>query len=155
MGKIQPYFVAYDDKGNLFADAQNGYDHHVTLSELPKGDTNFVRLTVAGGALNVPGAIQWIKPTLLIGNETSNSVAPFADKLFISGQTATIVGQVPFPSSQQALGFYRRADRIAVPDPVANEVEIYTFPGGALYSVLTQGISNPVSAVISQATSGS
>ncbi len=155
VGKIQPYYVAYDGKGNLFADAQNAYNHNVTLSEMAKGNTYFIRLTVAGGALNVPGAIQWIKPTLLIGNETSDSVAPFADKLFISGQTATIVGQVPFPSSQQASGFYRRADRIVVPDPVANDIEIYTFPGGALYSTLTQAVSNPVSAVISQAASGS
>jgi hypothetical protein len=155
VGKILPYYLAYDDKGNLFVDAQNAYNHNVSLLEMTKGDSYFVRLTVAGGALNSPSAIQWIKPTLLMGNETSDSVAPFADKLFISGQTATIVGQVPFPSSQQAAGFYRRAGRIVVPDPVANEVEIYTFPGGALYSTLTQAISNPVSVVVSQAGSGS
>jgi hypothetical protein len=153
VGGILPYYIAYDAKGDLFVDTQSADNHHVSLLEMTKGSTRFLRLTIAGGSLTAAGAIQWIKPTLLVGDETSGSLSAFAHRLFISGRTATIVGEVPFPNSQQASGFYRLGRRIAVPDPVSNNVTVYTFPGGVLYSVLTQSVSGPVSSVISQAGS--
>ncbi|HEY1654834.1 MAG TPA: hypothetical protein VGF86_06970 [Candidatus Tumulicola sp.] len=152
---LQPYYVAYDNKGNLFVDAELPFDRRVSLLELPKLGDRFVHLKLSDGSLAAPGALAWINPTLLVGDETSDGQGAFAHKVFISGFNATIVGQMSFSDTHEASGFYRRGTKIVVPDPAANSVAIYTFPGGSLYATLTKSIAAPAAAVISQAGSGS
>ena len=148
--------LAYDDKGNLFVDAQNAYNHNVSLLEMTKGDSYFVRLTVAGGALNSPSAIQWIKPTLLMGNETSDSVQPHSPINFLfPGKPQQSLANCHSRVRNRLRAFTGAPEGSSSPIRLRMRSKFTPSPGGALYSTLTQAISNPVSVVVSQAGSGS
>lgn len=106
---------------------------------------------MSGATLNSPGAINWIKPTLLLGDQNFEGQGTNgAYKLLVSGATATVVGTLPFNGTQQAYGFWRRAGRVVVPDYTGNIVRIYTLSNGSLDSTLTTEISSPFGAVVSQ-----
>ncbi len=78
-----------------------------------------------------------------------NQGTPGAYKVFVSGAKATVVGTLPFNSTQQSNGFSRRADRVVVPDYTGNIVRIYSLSDGSLISTLTTAISLPFGAVVS------
>lgn len=142
-------FLAYDNKSNLYVDgAENNYGN--AIFRLPK-DSAMTPLTISGGTLYSPGAVNWIKPTLLVGDANfENQGTPGAYKLFISGSTATVVGTLPFAGTEQTYGFSRRATRVIVPDHLGNVVRIYNLSNGTLDSKLTTGINLPFGAVVSQ-----
>ncbi len=143
-------FLAYDDKSNLFVDGTS-HDRSPGLFKLAKGANELTPLTINGGALNVPGAINWIKPTLMVGDgDFENKGAPGAYKLFISGSSATVVGSLTFTGTQQTYAFSRRADRVIVPDHLGNVVRIYTLSDGTLVNHFGTEISLPFGAVVSQ-----
>ena len=143
------YFLAYDNQSNLYADGV-GYSGVTALFELPKGGKAFTQLALSGGTLNKPSAINWIKPTLLLGDQNFQGQGTNgAYKLLVSGSTATVVGTLPFNGTQQAFGFWRRAGRVIVPDYIGNVVRIYNLSDGSLISTLTTGISMPFGAVVS------
>ena len=143
-------FLAYDNKSNLFADgAENDYGNG--LFKLAKGATELTPLTISGATLYGPGAVNWIKPTLLVGDQNlGNKGTPGAYKLFISGSTATVVGSLTFAGTQQMYGFWRRAGRVVVPDHLGNVVRIYNLSDGTLYSKFGTEINLPFGAVVSQ-----
>ena len=153
------YFVTYDNKSNLYVDA-NPCDPSSCyygggppgLFVLAKGGAAFTQLTLSGATLYQPIAINWIKPTLLLGDQNfQNQGTNGAYKVFISGSKATVVGTLPFNGTQQAYGFWRRAGRVIVPDHTGNVVRIYNLSDGSLFSTLTTEISLPFGAVTSQA----
>ncbi len=143
-------FLAYDDKSNLFVDGTS-HDRSPGLFKLAKGANELMPLTINGGTLNVPGAINWIKPTLMVGDgDFESKGAPGAYKLFISGSSATVVGSLAFTGTQQTYAFSRRADRVIVPDHLGNVVRIYTLSDGTLVNHFGTEISLPFGAVVSQ-----
>jgi hypothetical protein len=153
------YFVAYDDASNLYADGtpcdfrgcyyrQEGPPGFYKLSS---GGSAFKRLTLAGAKLHEPAAIDWVKPTLLLGDRNFEEQGTSgAYKVFVSGSKATVVGTLPFAGTQQAYGFSRRASRVIVPDFNADAVRVYDLSNGSLISTLTTKISEPFAAAISQ-----
>jgi hypothetical protein len=157
-GFHEVYFVAYDNMSNLYADGtpclsycEYGGGGPPGLYELAKGEFEFSQLTISGATLNTPSAINWIKPTLLLGDQNFQGQGTNgAYKLLVSGSTATVVGTLPFKGTQQANGFWRRAGRVIVPDYTGNIVRIYNLSDGALISTLTTEISAPFGAVVSQ-----
>jgi hypothetical protein len=160
-GFSQVFFVAYDNKSDLFADGtpclpygcgSGGFSGGPpALFELSKGDSKFTQLTLSGATLNQPSAINWIKPTLLLGDQDfQNQGTNGAYKVFISGSTATVVGTLPFKDTQLTYGFWRRAGRVIVPDHTGNIVRVYNLSDGSLYTTLTTKISLPFGAVVSQ-----
>jgi len=153
------YFLAYDNASNLYADGTPCwrdncyYDRNGPpgIYELSKGGSEFDRLTLRGATLYQPAAINWVKPTLLLGDRNfQNQGSSGAYKIFVSGSKATVVGTLPFSATQQAYGFSRRAGLVIVPDFTGNVVRIYNLSDGTLYSQLTDDISSPFSAVVSQ-----
>ena len=152
------FFLAYDNKGNLYLDAtpclQSGCYYSggpPGLYELANGASEFSPLTFNGATLNEPTAINWVNPTLLVGDQDfQGQGTPGAYKVFVSGSTATVVGLLPFKGTQQANGFWRRAGRVIVPDQAGNIVRIYNLSDGSLFSKLTTEISAPFGAVVSQ-----
>ena len=153
------YFVAYDDKSNLYADAtpcefrgcyyrQEGPPGFYKLSS---GGSDFKRLTLVGAKLHEPAAIDWVKPALLLGDrDFEDQGTSGAYKVFVSGSKATVVATLPFGGTQQAYGFSRRATRVIVPDFTGNAVRVYDLSNGLLISTLTTKISEPFSTVVSQ-----
>lgn len=143
-------FLAYDNKSNLFADgAENDYGNG--LFKLAKGATQLTPLAISGATLYAPDAVNWIKPTLLVGDQNlGNTGTSGAYKLFISGSTATVVGTLTFAGTQQMYGFWRRAGLVIVPDHLGNVVRTYSLSDGTLVSKFGTEISLPFGAVVSQ-----
>ncbi len=145
-------FLAYDDKSNLYVDGLELYYNVRKLFELHKGGTKLRRLALRGANLEAPGAIQWVNPTLLIGdNNLGNQGVAGAYKVLVSKTVATVVGKLSYQETQAAGAFWRRSGRIIVPDTTGNIVRIYNLSDGSLYSSFTAGVSQPFGAVVSQA----
>lgn len=153
------YFVAYDDASNLFADATPCYregcyyrqEGPPGIYRLSNGGSAFTRLTLRGAKLEEPAAIDWVKPTLLLGDrDFQHQGTSGAYKLFVSGSKSTVVGLLPFDGTQQAYGFSRRATRVVVPDFTGNAVRVYDLSDGSMISTLRTEISEPFSTVVSQ-----
>ena len=153
------YFAAYDDAGNLFADGTPCYADNCYydrsgppgLYELASGASEFKRLNLLGATLSEPAAINWVKPTLLLGDRNfKNQGTSGAYKVFVSGSKATVVATLPFAGTQKTYGFWRRADRVVVPDTIGDIVRIYNLSDGTLYNTLSTKISSPFAVVVSQ-----
>jgi len=141
--------LTYDNSGNLFVSGAENY-YGPALFELPKGASQLSPLTLNGGTLYQPIAVNWIKPTLLLGDQNfQNSGQPGAYKIYVSGSTATVVGTLTFSGTQQTYAFWRRATRVIVPDHTGNIVRVYNLSDGTLYNKLTTDISLPFGAVVS------
>jgi hypothetical protein len=156
-GFKEVYFDAYDNMGNLYADGTPCQSDCYygggppALFELSKGGSVFTQLTLSGGTLYQPSAVNWVKPILLVGDQNfQNRGTNGAYKLFVSGSTATVVGTLQFAGTQQTYGFWRRAGRVVVPDHTGNVVRIYNLSDGTLFSKLSSEISLPFGAVVSQ-----
>lgn len=144
-------FLAYDDKSNLYVDGVELYST-AKLFELPKGSGMLTEMSLKGATLNEPGAIQWVNPMLLVGDgNLKNQGKTGAYKLFVSNETATVVGTLSFAETQGLGAFWRRGGLVIVPDTAANIVRIYDLSDGSLYASVTAGISQPFGAVVSQA----
>ncbi len=153
------YFVAYDDASNLYADGSpcivRGCYYRQEgppgLYKLSSGGSAFKRLTLRGTKLQEPAAVNWVKPTLLVGDRNFEEQGTSgAFKVFVSGSKATVVGTLSFGGTHQAYGFSRRATRVVVPDFTGNAVRVYDLSNGLLISTLTTKISEPFSTVVSQ-----
>ena len=146
-------FLAYDNKSNLLIDGEQLYEPLAQLFKLAKDSSELTTMTISGGALYVPGAINWVSPTFLLGDQNfENKGTQGAYKIFVSGSTATVVGTLPFSGTQHAYGFWRRAGRVIVPDQPGNAVRIYNLSDGSLFSKLTTSISAPFGAVVSESS---
>ncbi len=152
------YFVTYDNKSNLYVDGTPCAYSYCSdggggpgLYRLAKGGSAFKRLTLKGAALYQPVAINWINPTLLLGDRNfANQGTSGAYKLLVSGSTATVVNTLQFNGTQQTNGLWRRAGHVIVPDYTGSIVRIYNLSDGTLFSTMTTGISLPFAAVVSQ-----
>lgn len=145
----QLWFLGYDNNSNLYVDGYRG-----TLFELPKGGSGLVELTVQGGSLRAPNAIQWVKPFMLIGDQTAQGTS-VAYKVFVSGNVATIAGNIAFKNTDDTDAFWRRGGKVIVPDNYGSTVRVYTLSDGSLVSSTTNGVDHPFGAVVSQAGQGS
>ena len=144
-------FLAYDDKGNLYVDGLELYSIR-KLFKLPKGSNILSPMDFRGAKLYKPGAVQWVNPTLLIGDGNfKNQGVAGAYKAFVSKTAATVVGTLSFAGTTGLGAFWRRAGLVIVPDTGANIVRIYDLSDGSLYASLTTGVSQPFGAVVSQA----
>jgi hypothetical protein len=147
-------FLAYDNRGNLFVDGAQLH-HGPRLFELPDGQIggSLTVLKFSGATLHKPGAIDPAHPVLLIGDRNyQNQGVPAAYKVFVSGSVATVVGVLPFAGTQDTYGFWRRAEKVIVPDFRQSVVRIYSLPGGSLFSTFSKGIAQPFGAIVSHST---
>jgi hypothetical protein len=144
-------YLAYDDKSNIFVDGKLWAQDQAVLLELRAGTSQLFKVPVHGATLHTVGAVNWVKPTLLVGDDDfENGTTSGAYKLFVSGGSATVVGTLLFKGTRAASAFWRRASRVIVPDYALNAVRIYDLSDGTLYSQLTTDISSPAGTVVSQ-----
>jgi hypothetical protein len=146
----EPLFCGFDKKGNLYVDA---YDSHSAgvLAVLPSGAENFTVLDVQGGTIAEPSGVQADGKQLLVGNLFYPAAIY---QMTISGSTATIDNTISFPNGSTLGQFTKQgsasAATVVVPDNDNSNVKVYSFPSGSLMSTITDGVSQPVSAVISE-----
>ncbi|HKU81037.1 MAG TPA: hypothetical protein VJP76_02620 [Candidatus Tumulicola sp.] len=147
-------FVAYDNKGDVFADVANTdpYAYGGPLYELPAGGDQLLPLTISGATLYTPGALQWVKPYLLAGDRDFQAKdEQGAYKLIVFGSVATSVGTLSFQKTQNTYAFWRRGDKVIVPDHDQSVIQIYPLAGGTIEKTLRDNISLPFGAAVSQA----
>lgn len=152
----QTFFVAYDNRSNLFLDASNCKSSscyggkHPQLYELSKHASTFVQLKLQGATFAHPTGMQWVNPTLLVTDNGTSSGTTQAYKVFVRGRNATVVATLPFADTERAFGTFVRAGFVIVPDELGDIVRIYHLSDGTFYSSFTNGISKPFAAVVSQ-----
>jgi hypothetical protein len=143
-------FLAYDNQSNLLVDGEELY-HNPGLFELPKYGNQLLRVSLSGGKLQAPAAVQWDKPIFLVGDQDfQNQGTPGFYKVFLSGSAATVVGSEALSGTQKTYAFWRRAGNVIVPDYPANIVRIYRVSDGSLVNSFTDGLAQPFGAVVSQ-----
>jgi hypothetical protein len=137
-------FLAYDNADHLYFD-----DGDSGLYFLSGGSSPFTPIKISGATLHHTGGLQWGNPNMLVGDYNGPGTS-VVYQLRISGATATVVGTVPLTGANDVYGFWRAGTKIVAADYGANDVAVYTFPGGTLFASLQTGVSSPFSAVVSQ-----
>jgi hypothetical protein len=143
-------FSAYDNSGNLYVD---GYDNYgiPALFSLPKRGGSFGEVTIHGASISTPTALNWINPTLMMGDQDfQHKGISGAYKLNIYGTQADVVGKFPFKGTIDVNGFWRRGNRLIAPDEATNDVTIFDFPRDKPYSVFNNNVAKPFAAAVSQ-----
>jgi hypothetical protein len=146
------WFLAYDNKGNLFVDGWPCYECTTGSSfqgifELAKGGPYFQQLNVQGATFRQPTGMAWINPTLLVADSGDGYRQPAGYKVLIHGNKATVVSTLAFSSAQSIGGLAVRASSILVPDTVGNILWTYDLSGDLESSF---SVTAPVAAVVSQ-----
>jgi hypothetical protein len=152
-GFAHAWFLAYDNKGNLFMDGSPcgsggcSSGGPPAIFELAKRGQSFQQLSLQGATLSQPTGIVWVNPTLLLADSENGSQEPVAYKVLVRASNATVVGTLPFSSAVAVGGLTVRAGSIVVPDTQGNVLLTYDLTG-----TLVSGFSSsaPLSVVVSQ-----
>ncbi len=153
-----PAFVGYVPGGDLYVD---GYDSSSTfaIARAPSGSNVFGPVTITGATIYTPGAIVWGGSFLLVGDQTYQNTQGSAVYQLCTcgtGETLTYKGQAVITGSTDVIGFWKRGSgataRIIAPDfgNAANGVAIYNPNTQAITANITDSVSQPVGATISQ-----
>lgn len=146
-----PYFVAYDNAGNLFV--IGFYFSNVGLAELPKDGDDFTSLTMSGFSITYPGPLQWGGDYLLVGDQGPGPSS--VHQTTVSGFTVKNVKTLSFAESVDVTGFWKRGSsdnaKIATADSGSDAALVYSFPSMTVYGTIVDGISASFGATISQA----
>lgn len=118
---------AYDNQGNLFYDGQNA-GQGFALSELPKGATAFMPLTI-DGTIKFPGSVQWDGKYITVFDTGPGAI----DRLSVSGSTATVVGTTSMNDANGGFGLWIFEHRIILANQARNAVQIFPYPAGGTF----------------------
>jgi hypothetical protein len=152
------FFLAYDDTGKLYMDGYgceygSCYDNSPVLMVLTPGGTAFNPIEISGAQLQNPRGLNWIKPTLLIGDLSYESGgASVGYKLLVTHSGAKVVATIPYAGTGQFWDTSVRSGDVVVPDETNSVVRTYSVSDGSLISTLKADLDHPYAAVVSQAT---
>ncbi len=101
-----PYACTYDDHGNLFVDGSKARksERHVSLVELPKGSSTFVRIGLPRTRITTLGWLQWDGQYLAFGNSGNNAYRVY--RLAVSGMKARVAETVHLDAAARARLFW-------------------------------------------------
>jgi hypothetical protein len=162
VGFAKVYFLAYDNKHDLFATAEQcnetSYCNYGSnggapgLFELTPGSKYFDELSLGSTTLYDPTGLAWIKPTLLVVDADYDQQGVSTGlKVFVTSSQATVVGTVPFGETTLAQGVAARAGVALVADQDGHAVESYSIANGSLISTLKDNSASPLAVAISEA----
>lgn len=140
----RPFFVAYDDAGDLFANGLDGNSRPV-LAELPKGGRSFERITVEP-SLHYPGSLQWDGKYLAEQDSLTNIIYQFE----VSHATAKLKGLTKLDEGGYmtqvwiAGGTKRHPQGTAVvgSDYASYAFEVWKYPAGGDPTAIVQGLNS-------------
>ena len=137
---VLPYWLGYDNKGNIFVDGVNPYTNPLQfeLFELPKAASALTQLQVNGATIHFPGGIQWDGKQMAIGDMAVGYAAIY--QFTVSGTTATITGKTSLKASKNCTQYFIAGNKLIAPDTVSKNIKIYNYPAGG---TPTQTITNP------------
>lgn len=118
------YFLAYDDKGNLFIDGFASLSNSESgLCEIPKGSSAGQAITLSNPP-GFPGSVQWDGKYLAIEDQDAGSIGRFQ----VRGSTGTLKGTVVL-NGAYAYGFTLSSKSRALSSG-SNGIGIYKYPAG-------------------------
>jgi hypothetical protein len=152
-----PEFVGYTPTGSLYVDGQDTTGAF-QMANMPSGGSSFSAVTISGATLYSPGAIQWGGSYLLVGDQMYQNQATSAvyQMCVCTSGDLKFAGVAPIVGSTDVVSFFKRGGgtsaRIIAPDfgNPANGVLIYDPSQQKIANNVTDGISQPVGATISQ-----
>jgi hypothetical protein len=158
-GLYQTYFLAYDNKSNLYLDASPCVPYCYEgggppeLFVLSSGGTLFQQVQLSGLNLYDPTGIVWVNPSLLIAdNNFEGNGTTGAYKVVVTPSGGALKGSLDFTGTAKTYGLTVRAGQVLVPDQGSDTFRIYSLSNGTLEASFTKGIATPFAAVISQKT---
>jgi hypothetical protein len=122
-GKL--YFLAYDSHDDLFGDGLNGA-YQFVLSELPKNAKAFQIVGLAGATIGFPGAVQYVKDVLNIGDQ--EGAVTYQTR--VKKDVATVTGSIPLDDSSDCVATFIYKHRLLCPDAGSANLKIYAYPKG-------------------------
>jgi hypothetical protein len=144
---------AYDNRGNLFVEAEAEGTSGTHVFELPNGRSEFNELFL-NVTINFPGGAQWDGAHVdLDDQEFSSSTGSGIYQVQIKGKFGTMTGEFAFPGScgdSDVVQPWVQGSKIVAPDASCGTVGIDYFPGGVNEMYLS-GTQHPVGAAVSQA----
>jgi hypothetical protein len=130
-----PYFVGYDDKGNLFAD-NLASAYSASLWELVASGESFEKVAVPN-TIHFPGSVQWDGKYVAVTDQTTNAIYRYT----ISNYGAALKGTATLNGAGDCAATWIAEPYVYCADAGNNAVEIYKYPAGG-DSVGTLGNSN-------------
>jgi hypothetical protein len=156
-GFYQTYFLAYDNKSNLYVDASPCVPYCYegggppALFALPAGGSLFQQVPLSGVNLYAPTGLVWVNPSLLIAdNNLDGNGTTGAYKVIVTPTSGSLKGTLDFAGTEKTYGLAVRGEEVLVPDQGADIFRIYSLSSGTLDASFTNGITTPFAAVVSQ-----
>lgn len=95
-GQYYYYFDGYDPNGNLYVSGRNDSGFY-TLAVLPSGASSMSTVSLSGGTIVFPGAVQWVGTSLVLGDQQCGDAnASCLYEATISGTSGKITGATHF-----------------------------------------------------------
>ena len=140
------FYCGYDDKGNLYADGQVGYQSSAAIFvELPQGGNQLRNISLTQSFVHV-GALQWDGRYLAMGDD----VAGIVYRLAVSGSSATVKGSLSLDGPKYVYQWWIDGKRI-IGASASHSASYWKYPaGGSPYKTITRGIQAPYGATVSK-----
>jgi hypothetical protein len=124
-GSGKAYFITYDSNDNLFGDGESAQSQF-ELFELAKSAKSIEPITVAGATIGFPGAVQYVKEVLNVGDQ--DGAVDY--QMTVKGKTATVTGSMPLSGSKDCVASFIYLNVLLCPDAGANDLALYPYPKG-------------------------
>ncbi len=135
----RPYFLGYDNKGNLFVDGTNA-SAVFAYAELPRGKKKFTNITL-NVSISSPGGVQWDGNYIAVGDEGG---------AIYQTSGGTVVGTTTLTGASFVLQFFIEKSKVVVPDVGNKNAGIYKYPTGGSPTTTISGLSAPVGSAVSK-----
>lgn len=135
-----PYFLGYDNKGDLFVDGQDA-SSAFHYAELPRGSSTFTDIAL-GVTIALPGGVQWDGHHIAVGDE---------DGVIYQTSGGTVLGSTTLSGACSIYQFFIDKKKVIGPDNCNSDADIYAYPvGGSPITIITSGLEDPAGAVVSK-----
>ncbi|HXM08072.1 MAG TPA: hypothetical protein VN936_11430 [Candidatus Acidoferrum sp.] len=124
-GSGKAYFLTYDRNDNLFGDGESA-QYQFELFELASGAKSIEPITVAGATIGFPGAVQYVKDVLNVGDQ--DGAVDY--QMTVQGKTATVTGSMPLSGSHDCVASFIYINLLLCPDAGVNDLALYRYPKG-------------------------
>jgi hypothetical protein len=143
-------FCGYDNRGNLFVDALSKPSTGFLFAELAKGSGTLTSITLSGGTIYYPGAVQWDGRYVAVGDQSFGGHAATSGIYQTTGAAGQIVGSTALNGSGRVAHWWIQKGTVIAPSLSNFVVRYYKYPaGGDAIKVISDGFEAPSGAAVS------